>query len=932
MTDKHAGTGSSGADQDPAADPWLRWAELDPLFEAALDLPVAERDAFAVRCCGDDRELLDRLRRLLRSADIGDDRLSAPGASLVRAALAGDRGEVGGHARETADPERGRLIGRYRLGDVLGRGGMATVYDAERADGVVEQRVAIKLIHRGLDTDEVVRRFVGERQILSGLEHPHIARLIDAGATADGRPYLVMERVVGEPIDDWSARRQAGVTSRLQLFLQVADAVRFAHSRLIVHRDLKPSNILIDDAGNAKLLDFGIAKLLDPDADDSLTRTGVRPHTPAYASPEQVRGDPVTTSSDVYQLGALLYVLLTGRRPFMEHGADLEAAITTGRIPRPSDVAATPPSMRTLRGDLDAIVMKAMRTEPERRYASVAELADDIRRYLAREPVLARPDSMSYRIRRFAARRPAVVAIALLLVAAATVYVLLLQRHASRLAVERDRAEVESQKAQQVTAFVTQLFSANDPDISAGEMPSAFDLLERGESRLDALASEPEVQAELANVIASMYTHLGIYDRAEPLFRQALELRRALDPVPLVDLAITLDQLGDVLQRTSRFDEAELLLRESIETARLGGDRRIEADAHVDLGNTLRERGDYAGAEVEYRTALAIRTAVLGELHERTGMTYNNLGVVLEFMERYDEAEAAFLRALEIKRATLDPQHTWIALSLTTLARLYSAQDDHDRALPLLEEALEIYRARLGPGHVSLALPINQLGFIAARRGEYVQAETHFREALAINEAAYGPVHQEVATSLNNLSYVLIEQARLEEALPLRRRVVDIAAATIGEDHANTGLFEHNLAVLLDRLGHHAEAAEMFGHAALHLGRTLPADHPLGTRPITGLGRLLLRTGRAAEAEQHLREALDRAVRWGQDAGEIGVAESLLGEALAALGRLPEAEQLLESGYAAVERAYGPDDDQARAARDRLDRVRRSPPISRSRS
>lgn len=923
MTDRRdADTGSHEDDLDAAADPWARWAELDPLFEAALDLPEAERDAFAVRCCGDDLELLARLRRLLRSAITGDERLSAPGGTLIRDALAGDRAEGSEQTPDTADHEPGHLIGRYRLTDLLGRGGMATVYDAERVDGVVQQRVAIKLIHRGLDTDEVVRRFVAERQILSGLEHPHIARLIDAGATDDGRPFLVMERVAGKPIDEWASHRQPPVRNRLELFLQVADAVRFAHSRLIVHRDLKPSNILIDDAGNAKLLDFGIAKLLDPDADDSLTRTGVRPLTPAYASPEQVRGDPVTTSSDVYQLGALLYVLLTGRRPFMEHGADLEAAITTGRITRPSDVAATPPTARTLRGDLDAIVMKAMRTEPERRYGSVADLADDIRRYLAREPVLARPDSVPYRIRRFAARRPAVVAIVLLLVAATTVYVLLLQRHASRLAVERDRAEIESQKAQQVTAFVTQLFSANNPDISAGEMPTAFDLLERGESRLDALASEPEVQAELANVIATMYGHLGIFDRAEPLFRQALELRRELDPVPLVDLAMTLDQLGDVLQRTSRFDEAELVLRESIETARLGGDRRIEADAHTDLGHTLRARGDYAGAEAEYRTALAIRTAVLGELHERTGMSYNNIGVVLEYMERFDEAEEALLRALEIKRATLDPQHTWIAVTLTSLARLYSEQDDHDRAQPLLEEALEIYRERLDPDHVSLALPINQLGFIATRRGEHRQAEAYFREALAINEAALGPVHQEVATSLNNLSYVLIEQERLEEALPLRRRVVDIAAATIGEGHSNTGLFEHNLAVLLDRLGHEAEAEEMFRHAAQHLEQTLPADHPNGTRPITGLGRLLLRTGRATEAERQLREARDRAVRWSQAPGEVGVAESLLGEALAALGRVAEAEPLLERGYTAIEQAYGPDDDRARAARDRLNRVR----------
>lgn len=862
------GPGRSDAEQDL----WERWAELDPLFEAALDLPPEERDAFLVQACGGDEELLHTIRRLLEWVDSATDRFEQLPSSLLRAALGGEPEIV----------ETGRQVGRYRLGTVLGRGGMATVYEAVRDDGVFDQRVAVKLLRRGLDTDEVVRRFTAERRILSSLEHPNIARVIDGGATDDGRPFLVMERVDGEPITKWADRRRLTVRERLALFLQVADAVQFAHGRLIVHRDLKPSNILVDDDGRVRLLDFGIAKLLDsPGDDETLTRTGVRPLTPAYASPEQIRGDPVTTASDVYQLGVLLYVLLAGRRPFLQRGAELEEAITTGRYPKPSDVAVmtrapdsprhaeatgaeptestepmspdavasargtTPDALRrTLRGDLDAIVLKALRVEPERRYASASELAADVQRFLDRQPVLARPDTWAYRARRFAARRPALASSGLLLVAMTVAYLATVQRHAKRLEVERDRASLASEKAQQVSDFVVALFESNDPDATGGEVPSVFELLERGERRADALAEQPPVQAQMLNVIARMYTKLGQYDRAEPLFRRALALRRNIEPLPHAELATTLDELGDVLQRTGRYGEAEPLLLEAAQAARLAGDRSLESDAHTDLGHTRLGSGDYTGAEAAYRTALAMRIEALGERHERTAIARHNLALALEAQERYDEAEALYLEALAAERDVLDPDHSDIALTLTTLARLYSKTGRFDAAEPLLREALEISRRRLGPKHVRLGLTLSELGIVAVRRGDLDAAEAYFRESLEIQEAALGPSHPEIATALNNLSYVFIEQGRLREALPLRRRTVAIARAALGNDHRNVGFFLHNLGDVLQRLEQFEEAEDAFREAVQILERTLPPDHDQLRRTRARLDSLTARNAR----------------------------------------------------------------------------------------
>jgi serine/threonine-protein kinase len=940
-------------DTGPKADDvfWDRWDEVDPIFAAALDVAPGERDRFLVEACHGDVELLRVLRGLLATADRAEPRLERPPPILLR--------DVWDVDTRAASIQPGQTVGRYRIVRELGRGGMAAVYEAERADGEFEQRVAIKLLRRGIDTKEVVRRFLAERQILSGLEHPNIARLIDGGTTDDGRPFLVMECVKGEPITDWADRRRLTVRGRLRLFLQAADAVQFAHRRLVIHRDIKPSNILVDETGTVKLLDFGIAKLLDLTADDdfeAITRTSARPlFTPAFASPEQVRAQRVTTASDVYQLGALLYLLLAGRRPFQGDGAELQVAITTGRLRRPSeatatDVATSAPAAssapagrevpqsaaaiatarrttpdglrRTLRGDLDAIILAALRTEPERRYPSAADMAEDVARYLARKPVLARPDTLAYRGKRFASRHPALVAAMCGAVLVAAGYMITLERHAAQVETERDIARTESAKAEQVSNFLMDLFRSNDPDRTAGEPPDAFELLERGVERADALSDQPAIRAEMLDVIAQMYTLLGHYDRAEPLFRAALEQQRALHAEPHSDVAAILDQLGDVLQRLGRYDEAEPILLDAIEVARLAGDSALLADSFTDLGHSLIKRGDYIGAEQAYRDALAIRLDLFGERHERTAIAWHNLALVLEEQERFPEAESLYVKAIEIEREVMGSDHTQTALTLTTLARLYLTQRRLDEAEPLLREALESTRQRLGPRHERVGLILNELGMVAARRHQWADAQRYFGEALEINEASFGPNHDQVAVALNNIAYAMMEQDQLEDALPLRRRVLEIARATIGDGHENTGVYAHNLGFLLDRLGRDTEAEATYREALRILEGALPDGHVLATRPLTGLGDLLARTDRAAEAEPLLREALARRIAAQEMPAAIAEVESMLGGCLAQLGRAGEAGPLLERSLAALEQAVGPDARLTREARARLDGFR----------
>ncbi|MEM7354640.1 MAG: serine/threonine-protein kinase, partial [Acidobacteriota bacterium] len=613
------------------------WRRVEELFHDALEQPAAERRAWLEAACADAPELQQEVESLLAAGEH---------TSRVEDAVRGGF-ELATQVLPGEVPER---IGPYRVIREVGRGGTGVVYLAER-DGEVRQRVAVKVIKRGMDTDEILDRLRRERQILADLEHPNIARLIDGGSTEDGRPYFAMEMVEGETLDAYCDRRQLSIGDRLRLFLGVCSAVQHAHQNLIIHRDLKPSNILITETGEPKLLDFGIAKLLAP-TEHTRTATGVYLLTPEYASPEQFRGEPLTTATDVYSLGVVLYRLLSGRPPYRLTGRshrELEHLVDTADAPRPSAVVAEPweggPSAeavaeqrqskpttlrRRLRGDLDNIVLTAMRKEPERRYPTVDQLADDLRRHLELRPVKARPTSFGYRFGR-TLRRYRAAAIAASLALVSLLGGLIATTHQARVA-ERHRRQAERQtvRAESVTDFLIELFRVVDPSEARGNEVRAREILDRGAARIEQLEGQGEVQVQLLSMMGQVYQNLGLYQPSASLYARAVELGEATFGAGDPEVARGLTEHADVLVDLGDLDRAEAQIERALASQRRElGDRHPDIARSLDVLGIVRfSRGDVEGAGDLFDQAAEMRVELLGESDAATAESLNNLASV----------------------------------------------------------------------------------------------------------------------------------------------------------------------------------------------------------------------------------------------------------------------------------------------------------------
>ena len=789
-----------------------RWDRADSLLQRALDLPTSERTALLDRECGNDHELRALVERLLASAESEDSWLT-PGAAAINAA------SFEGPVPFEQEPDlSGTVIDRYRLVEEVGRGGMAVVYRAERADGDFDQQLALKLIKRGVDTDEVVARFMRERRILSRIRHPNIARFIDGGTTEDGRPYFAMELVEGQPIDRFCDERALSVNERLALVLDVARAVAHAHRNLVVHRDLKPSNVLVDTYAQVKLLDFGIARLLGLDeTDPQLTRTRQRVLTPAYASPEQILGEPVTTASDVYQLGVLLYLLLTGRPPHA--GAPdmnrLAEAITTERPDAPSTQAPVP--MRSeIAGDLDVIVLMALRKEPERRYSSVEAFIKDIERYLRGHPVSARPDTWSYRTSKFIQRNRVAVSFAGVMLFVLVGFAATMAVQAARIAAERDRANVEAETAQQVSEFMVELFKLADPNESRGASVTVREVLDKGAQRLSTeLGDQPAVKARLIATIGRVYQNLALYDRAEPLLKEALKMRRSPDANP-----------GELIKSLNA------------------------------LGWLLEQRGDYSAAEPLYREALDFARQAYGEQNPGVAKSLNNLALVLHRKGKFEEAEPLHRQALEMRRRLYSEDDPEIADSLNNLALTVQRTGNLKEAEQLHREALRIRRATYGDPHARIAMSLDSLGRIKHAEKKSDEAEAFFQEALAMRRTLFGDEHPEVLASLNNLASVRFQRGDLAGAETLFREVVDVERRGVDAKHPGLGNVLNNLGIVLAKQKKFVEAASIYAEASDVLTAALEPGHWLLVANQTKYGECLLQLGRLDEAEPLLRAAL----------------------------------------------------------------------------
>ena len=846
-----------------------RWERLEALFDAAADLPTDEREAYLLEACGEDAAL----RRQVESLLIAND--SASGAF---------EGIVGDAARAVASGlEAGQRVGPWELVREIGHGGMGAVFLARRADGEYEAEVALKLIG-GVQTAEHRRRFRAERQILSDLQHPNIARLLGGGTTEGGAPWVTMELVDGLPLDRYCAERALSIDERLRLVLDVFSAVRYAHQHLVVHRDLKPANILVTAAGVPKLLDFGIAKLIGPGAaDPHETQTAIRLLTPAYASPEQLRGAPITVATDVYGLGVILYQLLAGRLPHDVAGkmlGEIERLICEEDPPRPSTVVASPADVRRLRGDLDTIVMTALQKDPRRRYESVERFADDIERHLSALPVRARPDSRAYRIGRFVQRHRAGVSVAAGAVVLLTGFAVAMGVQARRLAVERDAATLERAKAEQVAAFLTSVFGVADPSQSRGETVTARELLDAGARRIASeLRDQPDVQASMMRVIGDVYGTLGMNEAARPLLEQALTQHRTL----------------------------------------YGDDHDEVATSQLALAVLLQDVGNVADAEPLFRQSLATRRRLYGPRHPKVSESLSDLAYLLQTNGNDSAAAAMFREVLGHNRALYPAGDEHIASTMTKLARSLRPLREDAEAEQLLRDALVMQRAHFGNAHPDVASTLRNLASLLRDIGKLDEADTLFQEAIAMRRAIFGDDHPETANTLNSYGLLLQRKGEDARAIEVLTEFIRILEKIHREPHPSLAAAYSNLAVTMREMGRLDEAASLYARSMRVQDVVLSPSHPNTAFPRIGLASVYMDQRRYREAERLQREAV--AVRRAAlPAGHRYIGESLsdLGASLTAQRRYAEADTLLVEAYGILRAAEGEEAARTVRSRERL--------------
>lgn len=786
---------------------------------------------------------------------------------------------------ETEDEEM-RMVGPYRLVRKLGRGGMGQVYLAVRDDEAFKRYVAVKVIRKGMDTEDILKRFRVERQILASLTHPNIARLLDGGATEDGLSYFVMEYVDGEPLTKYCDDNKLSLEKRLELFESVTEAVRYAHQNLIVHRDLKPANILVSNDGQVKLLDFGIAKFLNPDLTAytlPMTRTEVRVMTPEYASPEQVRGNSVTTASDVYQLGILLYELLTGHRPFTfetKKRGEIEKIILEKAPAKPSTMiskmeelpasTATPETVsvkrrtplerlrRQLSGDLDRIILMALRKETDRRYQSADQLLQDLQNYRTGRPVMAQSDTWTYRTSKFVQRNKLTVTTSAIVLLALVITTIVSFRFAYVTAEQRDQIVLEAQKTEQVKDFLLELFVQANPEFNGGVEPTVYSLLKSGaESISSELEDQPAVQAEMMYTIGFVYTELGYYDESLPLLERSLEIER--------DLA------GDGI------------------TPGL-------AQSLYGMGYLKGEERDREEAARYHLESLNIRRALFGEQHLLTAESLNDLAAA---MYSYPHPSADTLlhlwsEALDIRVALLEDDHKDIAETLGNLAVIQQDLGNDDLSESTYRQAQAMIESTLGERHPFYATNLYNFGTLMA----YVdldEAERLFRDVISLRTEIYGPDHDLVANAMNQLGRVLLGKGVFSEAEDMLVDSRDLHAANSSPNDFIVARDNFTLGRLYEAWGQPDKARGQYA-AAVSIARLNDiADSGIAFVMHQSLSRLQMLEGNHRAAALNLLYAIDLNLPlWGESDPDIASARLMLGECQIELRQFDEAIETLE--------------------------------------
>jgi serine/threonine-protein kinase len=830
-----------------------RWRQVRDLFDRAMEQPAPERQRWVSAASSDDDDLAREVTSLLEALVSAGDRFEHPPLD----GLEGHRGH-----EDPRSPAVGTRLGAYRLVRQIGRGGMGIVFEAERDDDQYRKRVAIKTISGSLDSELILRRFRHERQILARLEHRNIAGLLDGGVTEAGQPFLAMEFVEGDPIDRFAASRRLGIAERLQLFRQVCSAVQYAHQNLVIHRDLKPGNIFVAADGTVKLLDFGIAKLLDaPEDGVSLTQPGDVPVTTAYASPEQLSARPVTTAADVFALGVVLYELLAECHPFNHDrpGADEVRRRIRDDAPRfPSAAAANPQHARALRGDLDSIVLMALRKEPERRYSSVEQLGEDLRRYLEGRPVVARPDAVRYRFEKFVRRNRAAVAGAVLAVLALVLGLVATSWQASLARSERDRArasaasaERQRGRAEQASRFLQNMLGAADPSwYSATSRPgpetTIGDIFEEAGRRAEAeLSGDPEVLADVLRTLGRANQALRRTGLAQRQLERAREIHLEVLGPASVDVAVDEHELGMVLMQQGDFTAAETWFRGALERFAAAHDSTSDEYGRTlaDLGLVLSTSGRPAEAEPIIRAAAAHRKQ-FDSTSVANAILLGNLGLVLSQQGRIAEAEPYYREALAAFERFPDREYFEKGYTLGNLAVDLMLQGRTADALPLAEEQIAHFTRLLGPGHPSVGYGWVNLARILDATGEPARALPAARTADSIFRAALAADHPDIARSEAILGQIQASLGNLPEAERRLRIALTIRQSRLAPSSPHTADVAVALGTVLTQRGRYVEAESLLVAAEQTLRSAVGPENPRTVAARRELGRLRMLRGR----------------------------------------------------------------------------------------
>jgi len=870
------------------------WAEVDALLDEALDLPPDEQKAFLDRECEGRPGLRAEVASLLAAEAEAPSFLDQEAVAF--AAPAYDPGE-GGSLADDPLAAPAHQVGPYRLEEEIGRGGMSRVFRGERTDGGFEQTVAVKLLRMGLDTEAARRRFRLEQQVLAKLRHPHIAALLDGGLTADDVPYLVMEYVEGRPITTYCDTNGLPIPHRIALLCDVGRALQHAHQNLVVHRDLKPSNVLVTAEGAVKLLDFGIAKFLDG-ADASITlpdtRTGVRPMTPAYAAPEQVRGDTVSTATDVYQMGVLAYEVLTGHRPFECSGRrDVERAILDTQPDRPSTaVGKTCPEAETgtdasgeaarpatpeaiskargttprelrhhLEGDLNTIVQTAMRKDDERRYASVEAVVGDLERHREGKPIEARAASLDYRTRKFVQRNRLAVSIAAAFAGLVFTFGLLLVQ-------QRERARQEAQKAEIVSSYLVNLFEAGTP-AGRPDTVTARTLVRRGLARVERLEDRPVVQAEMLDALGQAARGIGEWEQADSLLERALALRRRHVAPPHPDLVASLLHVADTEWSGRRFWEARPLYEDALEMSRYLGKGEHRADILEGLARTMSKQGAPDSAEVLMRRAIDRRRRVHGDRYHGLPLDQMHLARIVQRQGKHDEAEELYRAGLRQMQRGTGHTPTEQIDAYNNFGNLLRNKGENAAAATYYRKALDLAVRTVGEDHPWTRRVRDNLYETLLRRGRYEDALSLARITLDVAATQHTPPHPALTEAYQQVGHLLDNMERSAEAAPILRRTVGMRTAARGSTHVQAHSARIRYALCLVERGRLDRAEQMLRRGAEGLREAPPESTTVDLKRaraivLVGKGRLHAERGALDSARTFLRRGYRL---WRQRAG-----------------------------------------------------------------